>query len=91
MTELAFTKNVSEWETEEIWVDADFIINLTFDDTERKDNEIAIWRSLTGQDWALAWRKDTNDSVFEKTFTGVGSGTYVKIATRNQPKSGYYA
>ena len=91
MTELTFTKVGTRYISDPVEVTSDFIAHLKFSAGNASNNVITIRRSVTGTDYVPAWSTAYDEVTFERTFTGVGSGLNVVVATANEPAEGFIA
>lgn len=88
-TQLTFTKGSAWFVSEEI-TDTLNAIELTFAQEERKDNEIIIEGSLSGDNFqTLAWIK-TDDTTIVRTISNPTEGLIIRIKTRSEPQTAYY-
>lgn len=87
-TELTFFKGAKFYESAPIEVNGDFALHLEFDEDDRFDNEIRIYRSATGENHCLAFSSKWTEKWFDNTFTGAVEGLSVVIKTKKEPVSG---
>ena len=65
-------------------------IGLHIEFENPKNNEIVIYRSATGDNFAAAATIPFSEKVFDTTLVGAVSGLQIKITTKNAPSNGQY-
>lgn len=74
---ITLTKNADWYESTAFQVSSDFQLQMNF--TEAKGNEIRILTSVDGTNFAIAYRRKTDEKNICEPVYPVVSGTYVKL------------
>lgn len=89
MTELTFTQTSLGWESQALQPNGNFTLELAYSEAERKGNSITLLRSLSGEQYDVAYSRDSDNGYLCIPVVNVLSdGCYIKIRSKKQPTAG---